>query len=158
MVLLLFFLQYWQQKVDYKIDCSLDTEKNILKITEVLTYYNNSPASLETLYFHLYANAYRNNNTIFAKELKKMGSYSFLKAKKTDRGWIDINSVQIGGRELDFIIDETIMAVVLDKPLCHEDSVVLQIDAILRIPKIFSRLGYRGKHYEIVQWYPKPCV
>ncbi|MEO0126173.1 MAG: M1 family metallopeptidase [candidate division WOR-3 bacterium] len=155
---IILFLFFWQQKVDYKISCILDDENNTLKITEVLTYHNNSPVSLETLYFHLYANAYRDNNTTFAKELKKMGSYKFLKAKKSERGWIDINSVQIGERELNFIIDETIMAVVLDKPLLNGDSAVLKIDAILKIPKIFSRLGYRGKHYEIVQWYPKPCV
>ncbi len=158
MVLLIFFLQYWQQKVDYKISCRLDDENHTLKITEVLTYYNNSPACLETLYFHLYANAYKDNNTTFAKEMKKMGSYEFLKAKKSERGWIDITSVKAGDRQLNFNIEETIMTVVLDEPLSPGDSVVLEICALLKIPKIFSRLGYKGRHYEIVQWYPKPCV
>ncbi len=157
-MVILFFLITYQQKVDYKIYCSLDDENHTLKITEVLTYYNNSPVCLETLYLHLYANAYKDNNTDFAKELKKMGSYKFLKAKNSERGWIDIDSVKSMKGQLDFIIDETIMGVILDKPLSPGDSVVLQIDAILKIPKIFSRLGYKGKHYEIVQWYPKPCV
>ncbi|MGB9721973.1 MAG: M1 family metallopeptidase [bacterium] len=156
---IILFLFLRQQGVDYKIDCSLDIEKQTLQITEVLTYHNNSPSSIETLYFHLYPNAYRDNNTTFARELKKMGSYKFLKAKESERGWIDINSItDIDGDSLDYEIDETIMSVILDKPLASGDSAILKFDGILKIPKIFSRLGYKGKHYEIVQWYPKPCV
>ncbi|MCX7995578.1 MAG: M1 family metallopeptidase [candidate division WOR-3 bacterium] len=154
----LLFLLFYQQRVDYRIFCSLDDVRRELKISEKLVYYNNAPVSLETLYFHLYANAYRDNNTTFAKELKRLGSYRFLKAKKSERGWIDINSVKKGDKVLNFITDETIMAVVLDRPLLPGDSIVLMIDAVLKIPKIFSRLGYKGRHYEIVQWYPKPCV
>jgi len=156
---IILFLFFWQQKVDYKISCSLNVEEHTLNINETLTYYNNSPVSLETLYFHLYANAYRDNNTTFAKELKKMGSYRFLKAKKSERGWIDIISItNESGDSLNFQIDETIMSVNLDKPLSSGDSVVLKIESVLKIPKIFSRLGYKGRHFEIVQWYPKPCV
>ncbi|MEO0137198.1 MAG: M1 family metallopeptidase [candidate division WOR-3 bacterium] len=156
--MIILFILCFQQRVDYKIFCQLDEKNQILKINETLIYHNHAANSLETLYFHLYANAYRDNNTTFAKEIKNMGSYQFLKAKKSMRGWIDINSVRHGERELDFVIDETIMAVVLDKPLAPEDSIVLQIEAVLKIPMLFSRLGYRGRHYEIVQWYPKPCV
>lgn len=155
---ILFFLITWQQQVDYKIFCSLDVLNHTLKVEEILTYYNNSPVTLETLYFHLYPNAYRDNNTMFARELKKMGSYKFLKAKESERGWIEIDSIKSGAGRLEFIIDETIMGVVLDRPLASGDSVILQIEGVLKIPKIFSRLGYKDKHYEIVQWYPKPCV
>jgi len=156
---IILFLFFWQQKVDYKIYCSLNVEERTLNISETLIYYNNSPVSLETLYFHLYANAYQDNNTTFAKELKKMGSYRFLKAKKSERGWIDVISITSENNDaLNFKIDETIMSVILDKPLSSGDSVVLKIESVLKIPKIFSRLGYKGKHFEIVQWYPKPCV
>ena len=158
-MILLLCISNWQQQVNYKIFSSLDVENHTLKISEILTYYNNSPVCLETLYFHLYANAYKDNNTAFAKELRKMGSYRFLKAKKSERGWIDIISVtNRNGDSLVYMVNETIMTIRLGSPLESGDSVVLNIEAMLKIPKIFSRLGYKGEHYEIVQWYPKPCV
>ncbi|MGQ9464602.1 MAG: M1 family aminopeptidase [bacterium] len=159
MTILFLWLLNWQQKVDYKISASLDITEHTLKINEILTYYNNSPVALDTLYLHLYPNAYRDNNTIFAQESKKMGSYRFLRAKVSERGWINISSIIDKDCDpLVFDIDETIMAVLLKKPLESGDSVVLNIDAILKIPAIFSRLGHKGEHYEMVQWYPKPCV
>uniref|UniRef100_A0A7C4TGR3 M1 family peptidase n=1 Tax=candidate division WOR-3 bacterium TaxID=2052148 RepID=A0A7C4TGR3_UNCW3 len=159
MTFLLLFLLNWQQRVAYKISGKLDIDNHTLSATEYLTYYNYSPVILETLYLHLYANAYRDNNTTFARELKKMGSYKFLRAKRSARGGIDIISVtNTQGDSLDYEIDETIMAVILDKPLPNGDSIVLKIESILKIPQIFSRLGYKGRHYEIVQWYPKFCV
>ncbi len=158
MISLLLLLFGWQQRVEYTIGVSLDTDARTLVINEVIVYHNNAPTRLDTLYFHLYANAYKDNNTVFAKELKRMGGGKFLKAKSADRGWIEINSVRNGANNLKFVIDETIMAVILDNPLDCGDSVVLHIDALLKIPKIYSRLGYKNNHFEIVQWYPKPCV
>ncbi len=158
MTLLLLVFFRWQQQVEYTISVSLDTAAKTLMINEVIVYHNNAPTSLDTLYFHLYANAYKDNNTVFAKELKRMGGDIFLRAKPADRGWIEINSVTNGTNNLEFVIDETIMAVILDNPLDGGDSVVLHIEALLKIPKIYSRLGYKDNHFEIVQWYPKLCV
>ncbi len=159
MVILFFCLFNWQQQVNYKITANLNIEEHTLKINESLIYYNRSPLPLDTLYFHLYANAYRDNNTVFARESKKMGSYRFLRAKASERGWIDIISItDANGDSLGFQIDETVMAIPLERPLASNDSAVLNIEAILKIPYLFSRLGYKGEHYEMVQWYPKPCV
>ncbi|HUR31835.1 MAG TPA: hypothetical protein VMZ69_10420, partial [Saprospiraceae bacterium] len=33
---------YWQQQVDYDIECSLDEKQNRLDGTELITYHNNS--------------------------------------------------------------------------------------------------------------------
>lgn len=159
MIIFLLYLFNWQQQLDYKIYANLDVTDRSIKIQEILTYYNHSPVRLETLYFHLYPNAYQNNNTVFAQESKKLGSYNFLRAKASERGWINIISVTDKNYDsLRFQIDETVMAVALEQPLESGDSVTLNIEAVLKIPKIFSRLGFKGEHYEIVQWYPKPCV
>lgn len=159
MVMLFFYLLSWQQQVNYKIFSRLDVNNHTLKISEILVYYNRSPLPLDTLYFHLYPNAYKDNSTMFARESKRMGSYKFLRAKASERGWVDIISVTgKSGSSLQFQVDETIMMIVLEKPLESGDSTAVQIEALLKIPKFFSRLGYKGNHYEIVQWYPKPCV
>ena len=37
-------------------------------------------------------------------------------------------------------------------------STTVETPFFVKLPKIFSRLGHTGKHYEITQWYPKPAV
>ncbi len=157
----LFFLFQWQQRVSYEIKADLNTEEHALRAVEYLTYYNNSPDVLETLYVHLYANAYRDLNTVYAQETKRLGRYGdyrFLTSKESERGYIDVAHVMHDDESLKFEIQETIMAIFLDEPLKSSDSLVLRFDFYLKIPKQISRLGYKDRHYEIVQWYPKICV
>ncbi len=161
MAISLFFLFQWQQRVSYEIRADLDTEEHSLRAVEYLTYYNNSPDVLETLYIHLYANAYRDLNTVYAEETKRLGRYGeakFFKLRETERGYIDIINVIHDNRSLKFEIQETIMAIFLNEPMKSGDTLVLRFDFYLKIPKQFSRLGYKDKHYEVVQWYPKICV
>jgi len=155
---LVYFLVAWQQRVNYKITAELNPQTHSLTAYEDLIYYNNSPSVLETLYFHLYPNAFQSRNTVFARELKKMGDFSFDRAPARDRGFIRIRGVHSGADSLRYEISETIMRLVPDHPLLPGDSLNIDFDFFLQIPKIFSRFGYAGRHYEMVQWYPKPCV
>ena len=52
----LFAETYWQQYVHYKIHTKLDPDKNLITGSEVLNYTNNSPDSLDKVYFRLYWN------------------------------------------------------------------------------------------------------
>lgn len=45
--------QYWQQKVDYRIEAKLDTAAQTLSGTERITYTNNSPDTLRYLWLQL---------------------------------------------------------------------------------------------------------
>jgi hypothetical protein len=155
---LLFFLSPWQQAVSYDIKAELNTEEHRLIAIEYLTYCNNSPFALETLYCHLYANAFRDEETVFAKESKKMGFSGFTKVNVSERGYMDIESVRWGEVLLDFEIRGTLLIIPLDELIRQGDSACFKIVFDLKIPKHISRLGYQGDHYEMVQWYPKVCV
>ncbi|MFQ6674640.1 MAG: M1 family metallopeptidase, partial [Fidelibacterota bacterium] len=48
--------------------------------------------------------------------------------------------------------------VYLPKRLAPGDSVTIQTPFFVKLPRVFSRLGHTGRHYEITQWYPKPAV
>ena len=50
--------RYWQQDVDYKIDVSLDDDKQRIVGSERITYRNNSPDPLEYLWLQLDANIF----------------------------------------------------------------------------------------------------
>jgi len=155
---LLLSIFQWQQQVSYTVKAHLDTEEHSLKACEYLTYYNNSPYTLETLYVHLYANAFKSKNTVYAQEAKRLGYYSFINTGESERGYIDIENIISEGDSLRFEINETIMAIILNQPVKSGDSTALKIDYYLKIPTTFSRIGYSGNHYEMVQWYPKICV
>ena len=45
--------EYWQQRADYKIKCSMDTKEQRLHGSETITYYNNSPSTLKYLWLQL---------------------------------------------------------------------------------------------------------
>jgi len=153
----LFFLFGWQQRVSYEIKADLDTEEHSLRAIEYFTYYNNSPYSLDTLYMHLYANAYKDGHTIYAQERRQLGDSDFLKAEQA-RGSIHIEHIIRGEDSLQHIIDGTIMAINLGQTLSSGDSITFKIEYLLKIPEFSSRLGYHSHHYEMVHWYPKVCV
>jgi hypothetical protein len=148
----------WQQRVSYEIKASLNTQEHSLSTVEYLTYYNNAPSSIETVYIHLYPNAYKDEKTIYAQEAKRMGDYRLAKSKQSERGYINIKNVIIEGDTLNYKIAGTLMIVPLPTPLLKGDSITLNIESYLKIPRQFSRLGFQHHHYEMVQWYPKMCV
>ena len=49
---------YWQQDVYYKIDARIDENTHIIDAAQTLEYWNNSPDTLEYVYFHLFQNAF----------------------------------------------------------------------------------------------------
>lgn len=148
----------WQQRVVYHIDVKLNTIDHTLSGTEHITYLNNSPDSLGEIWLNVYPNAYKDRNSVWARESEQMKEFGFSLAQENDRGYLDIRSLQIDEESPRYEIDDTRMRVILEKSLMPGDSVTFRVDFFLKIPKIFSRLGYKDNHYEIVQWYPKICV
>ena len=152
---------YFQQMVKYEIDVTLNDSAHTLSAFERLEYTNNSPDTLEFIWFHLWPNAYKNDSTAFAKQQTKSGSRRFADSDEEDRGFID---------SLDFLVDgikatwEThtdwidVAKIMLPNHLLPGKSVIIETPFIVKLPLVFSRLGHSGKHYEITQWYPKPAV
>ena len=154
-------VEYFQQHVAYDIEVTLDDSAHTLDAFEKIVYTNNSPDTLEFIWFHLWPNAYKNTETAFAKQRERFLNNSFIFSKEKNRGYID---------SLDFKIDnistETephqewidAVKVLLPEPLYPGGQITIETPFYVKIPKVFSRLGHMGKHYEITQWYPKPAV
>ena len=49
----------WQQNANYKIYIDVDVKKNTFKGSQEVLYTNNSPDTLNKVFFHLYFNAFR---------------------------------------------------------------------------------------------------
>ena len=52
-------VNYWQQHVDYVMDVTMDVETFNYKGTQKIVYTNNSPDTLNKVFFHLYFNAFQ---------------------------------------------------------------------------------------------------
>ena len=152
---------YFQQKVNYQINVKLNDVKHELSAYETIEYTNNSPSSLEFIYFHLWPNAYKDNSTAFAKQALENGSTWFHFSKPEDRGYIDSLDFKVNGETVKWEYDKDnidICKLILNTPLKSGEKIVITTPFHVKIPICFSRLGHTKQQYQISQWYPKPAV
>lgn len=152
---------YWQQYVDYTIDVALNDKDHSLKGFLTLEYTNNSPDQLEFIWFHLWPNAYKDENTAFVKQLyrDKEGKKRW-KAMK-DRGYIDSLNFTVDGNKLRTEAHPEhidVLKVYLAKPLAKGEKVKITTPFVVKLPSYVSRMGHDEQSYIVCQWYPKPAV
>ncbi|MGB3092312.1 MAG: M1 family metallopeptidase [Candidatus Zixiibacteriota bacterium] len=142
----------------YRIDVRLDAEEKRLLGKEVLTFVNTSKVSVDTLFLHLYPNAFESDTTTLMKESPFPDR---IEKREKYRGFMRIESVKTGsGMNLtdEKIIDETVMKLPLTHSLPPRGRIELQIEFLVKLPEILVRLGYSGEHFMISQWFPKMAV
>lgn len=153
---------YWQQKVNFKIDVRLDDKEHVLRASEEVTYINNSPDTISSIYFHLWPNAYAGNTTALAKQLLSQGETSLRYAAQEDIGYIDSLSFEVGSKALKWNYHpqhKDIALLQLNNILLPGDTVVINTPFRVKLPQsLISRLGHDEQAYQITQWYPKPAV
>jgi len=153
---------------NYDISVKIDPEKHTLDGRETLVWTNTSTDYISELQFHLYLNAFKNKNSTFMKESGGQLRGEMMDAKnKENFGWIDIISMKVRNGEyltskIKFIQpddlnenDQTVLSVLLSRPLAPNESLTLDINFKARLPKVFARTGYVGDFYLVGQWFPK---
>ena len=153
--------EYFQQHVSYEIDVKLNDSDHTLSAFEKIQYTNNSPDTLKYIWFHIWPNAYKNDSTALAKQLLRLGSTRFHFSKEEERGYIDSLDFSVDGITVSWEFHSDwidVIKIQLPSPLFPGRSITIETPFFVKLPKIFSRLGHTGKHYEITQWYPKPAV
>ena len=154
-------VNYFQQKVDYKIDVTLNDADNTLDGFEIINYTNNSPDTLHFIWFHLWPNAYKNDRTAFSEQLLQLGRTDFYFSDNTKRGYINRLDFKVDGvtaQLVDHPLYIDISKLILSTPLVPGNTVKITTSFHEKIPFNFSRGGHAGQTYQITQWYPKPAV
>ncbi|MBK7944316.1 MAG: hypothetical protein IPJ85_02955 [Flavobacteriales bacterium] len=64
---------YFQQQVDYTISVRLDDERHELHAHERFRYRNNSTLALDTIWMHLWPNAYKERGTALVQPTESLG-------------------------------------------------------------------------------------
>jgi len=153
---------YFQQQVDYSISVRLDDERHELHAHERFRYRNNSTVALDTIWMHLWPNAYKERGTALCDQLNRTGDLSLHFAKPEERGFIDSLDFDVDGTKAQWGYHKKhidIGWVKLPAPLQPGGSVTISTPFRVKIPDgKFSRLGHSKQAYYITQWYPKPAV
>jgi len=166
----------WQQQINYKIDASLDVQKNTIKGTEEILYTNNSTDTLRKVYFHMYWNAFQPNSNmdVRSRELGKtiLGNRRgedikdwdmrvrdrIQNLKPEEYGIQKVNTITINGKAQQLIEHETILEVVLTQPILPKSVVKMNLQFEAQVPVQVRRSGRdnaEGVRYSMSQWYPK---
>ncbi len=154
--------EYFQQEVNYKIHVSLNDSLHELIAFETLEYINHSPDTLHFLYFHLWPNAYSNNNTPLAGQLFQSYGKQRLFNDPELSGCIDSLDFEVNDKKVYWELlsgQPDVCRIYLEIPLIPGNSIYITTPFRVKIPKgVTSRLGHIGESYQISQWYPKPAV
>lgn len=153
----------WQQAVKYKMDVTMDAPKNQYHGTQVLEYTNNSPDTLNKVFFHLYYNAFQPNSMMdvrsrtIADPDKRVGD-RISKLKPDEIGYLKVNKLTMNGQVLEHEHIGTILEVALSEPILPHSTVVFESTFEGQVPLQVRRSGrdsQEGVRLSMSQWYPK---
>ena len=164
---------YWQNQADYEMHATLDTNAKVLENDEVITYTNNSPDSLTSLWIHMEQNIYRPDargkivNGGGPRRGKPVPDTEENPNGRTTEGFV-LESVTIEhGKEslkADYLIDDTRMQIRPPQPMAPKGSVLkIHIKYHYQIPGVWGGrnswgTSKQGDIYDTAQWYPRMCV
>lgn len=144
----------------YFINANFNKETKEINGKEEVVYLNNSDASLNSIYFHIYPNAYMKKETLpFDKN--DTTEYDLCFPKGFNEGYMNILAVKCDGKPLKYRVegkDSTILKISLDKILEKGDSTRLTIGFKDKLPNSTGRYGYGNNTFDICNWYPIAAV
>lgn len=155
----------WQQKVDYKMIIDFDVEKHQFEGNQTISYTNNSPDTLNRIFYHLYLNAFQPGSMmdIRSREIsdpdRRVGD-RISKLKLNEIGYQIIKSLTQDGVETNYNVEGTILEVDLPNAILPGQTTVLQMSFSSQVPLQIRRTGRvspEGIEYSMSQWYPKLC-
>lgn len=154
--------KYWQNAANYDIHVTLDDETRQVSGAVSVDYTNNSPESLEFIWFQLDQNLFKTDSRGNAI-IPQTGSRYRSGASSFDGGY-KIQSVKAQGQDLEYLIEDTRMQVYLPKSLeGNGQKVKIDIAYSFTVPEYGAdRTGIlptaQGDIYSIAQWYPRVAV
>ncbi len=174
-----------ERLIKYDMDVELDPETKSIAGKQRITWRNPDKVPIDELQFHLYLNAFKNEQSTFMVE--SGGSHRGF-SPQSDNPWggTDVNSMHIvsnGSTDTtplagspavvdltdritfiqpddDNVNDQTVISVSLPEPLAPGETITLDVDFTSRMPEIFARTGWEQKandslFFMVAQWFPK---
>jgi hypothetical protein len=158
---------YWQQAVDYTMDVSMDVSTYKYSGSQTLIYTNNSPDTLNRVYYHMYFNAFQPGSEMdirlqnIADPDKRMvdtGKSRIASLTSGEMGYLRATALSQDGKPVSSNLEGTVLVVSLDHPVPPNSSTTFQMDFEGQVPIQIRRSGRNSKEgvaLSMSQWYPK---
>lgn len=165
--------RYWQQRVNYQIDVSLDENTKRIRGREKITYENHSPHTLSYLWLQLDPNAFTPDSdsnltqTSDVQNEMSVKSLGQILAAAQFQGGMTIGTVEdVSGHLLNSTIVKGMMRVDLTQPLPPGQTFefIVEWEFTLNDSRLVpARTGYEmfddgNAVFCIAQWYPRLCA
>ncbi len=154
---------YWQQRVKYVMEIDFDASKHQFTGKQSLTYTNNSPDTLDKVFYHLYFNAFQPGSMMDVRSQnlmdpdKRVGT-RISKLGPDEIGYHNIQTLTQDGADLNYEVSGTVVEVTLDQPLLPGSSTLFEMTFDSQVPVQIRRSGRNnseGIDYSMTQWFPK---
>jgi hypothetical protein len=137
----------------YTINVTFDEQNMSLEAKQRVRYENTTGQPIKDLYFHLYANAFRNSDTapFEVEDMTRAYPNGF------SEGWIELISIKKGTKKLNYKImgeGNTNLRVTPKKPIEPGASIELTMKFKVKLPNSIGRMGYGENTVNIANWYP----
>jgi aminopeptidase N len=150
-----------QDVASYQIEVSLDPQGKTLSGRETITYANHTGRPIPDLVFHLYLNAFRDENSTFLQESRGVGRGQVFDSQHN--GWIEISRLRIKdgpALKIEPLGDGTLARAGLPQPVQDGEEIVLEAEFSAQLPRVVARSGWAEDaagepFFFAAQWFPK---
>ncbi len=155
--------KYWQQHVDYTMEVDMNVENYQYNGTQELEYTNNSPDTLNRVFYHLFFNAFQPNSEMDIRSRtiqdpdRRVGD-RIANLSEENQGYLHISNLTQNGNELSFEEVGTVLEVELEEPILPGEKAIFKLDFEGQVPEQVRRSGKNsaeGVALSMSQWYPK---
>jgi hypothetical protein len=148
----------------YTLSARLDAAAHMLHGEGTLTWVNTSLASVDELYFHLYLNAFENDQTLFDRS-----PFTRARSGRMTRHWGNMTLTRLTARELggaDLLaqlephspgdpLDRTDRRLPLPRAIAPGETLTIELAWDSNLPEIVERTGFSRDFFFFGQWFPK---
>jgi hypothetical protein len=159
---------YWQNEASYELHAALDTTAKTLTTTEIITYTNNSPDVLPSLWIQMEQNIYRKDSrakTMGGGARGRRGGDANAEPPSSEGFIVESVEVESGKTtaKAEYVISDTRMQVRLPAALGPKSQLKLHIKYHYAIPGTWGGrtswgMSEKGEIYDMAQWYPRMAV
>ncbi len=166
---------YWQQHVDYTMEVDMNVENFKYTGTQELVYTNNSPDTLNRVFYHLFFNAFQPDSEMNARLESIPDPDSRMTMNKgtkenpeivsritglspEQQGYLRVNSLTQDDKELQYEEVGTVLEVELARPILPGEKTTFNMNFEGQVPEQIRRSGRNsseGVALSMSQWYPK---
>lgn len=158
---------YWQQHVDYRMEVDMDVETYRYTGTQQLVYTNNSPDTLNRVFYHLYFNAFQPGSEMDMRlqaiedpdgRMTEDGKSRIAGLSPEETGYLHATSLTQDGTALSYQEEGTVLVVELADPLLPGGKTTFDMEFEGQVPLQIRRSGRNNREgvaLSMSQWYPK---